>query len=131
MLNKIFITLFSATALLASSLALAEPRVARAIFTSGIDNREPVDALTSVSNDTNQLTFFTDLRDLTGQTVTHRWEYNGVVMAEIDFNVGAERWRVWSNKKLIPQWVGDWHVVVVDADNNELTRAQFTYTAME
>ena len=48
--------------------------VARSAITSAVENREPTDALESVSSEQNQLYFFTELRDMSGQTAKHRWE---------------------------------------------------------
>ena len=105
-------------------------RVARAIFTSAIVDREPVDNLDTVSGDAQRVFFFTDLRDLAGQIVTHRWEYNGKVMAEVTFKVGnGARWRVYSSKNLLPEWTGQWKVVVSNEAGQSLNTSVFNYTA--
>lgn len=105
-------------------------RVARAIFTSAIVDREPVDNLTEVSGDAQRVFFFTDLRELAGQIVTHRWEYNGKVMAEVTFKVGdGARWRVYSSKNLLPEWSGQWTVVVSNENGWPLDTRVFDYTA--
>ncbi len=101
--------------------------IARAAFTSAISDREPVDNVTQVSAQTKRIFFFTELRGMGGQTVVHRWVHEGTVMAEVPFNVGAPRWRVWSSKNLLPAWMGDWQVFVIDADGNEVGGASFTY----
>ncbi len=102
--------------------------VARAVFTQGINDREPIDAVSTVSNDANQIYYFTELKDMAGQTVTHRWEYNGKVMAEVPFNVGSDRWRTYSSKNLDPLWLGEWKVSVVDAAGSTINVNTFTYT---
>lgn len=108
----------------------AEGRVARAILTSAIVDREPVDNLTTVANDIQRLFFFSDLRGLAGEIVTHRWEYQGRVMAEVTFKVGeGARWRVYSSKNLLPEWTGQWTVVVSNASGQPLTTSSFEYTA--
>ena len=105
-------------------------RVARAIFTSAIVDREPVDNLTAVSGDAQRVFFFTDLRELAGQIVTHRWEYNGKVMAEVTFKVGnGARWRVYSSKNLLPEWTGQWTVVVSNENGWPLDTSTFDYSA--
>ena len=105
-------------------------RVARAIFTSAIVDREPVDNLTAVSGDAQRVFFFTDLRELAGQIVTHRWEYNGKVMAEVTFKVGdGARWRVYSSKNLLPEWSGQWTVVVSNESGWPLDTSVFDYSA--
>lgn len=104
--------------------------VARAIFTSAIADREPTDDLSTVTTDTQRVFFFSDLRGLAGQIVTHRWEYNGNVMAEVTFKVGAgARWRVYSSKNLLPEWTGQWTVVVSNESGSPLKTSAFEYTA--
>ena len=105
----------------------AAPEVARAQFTTEVANREPVDALYTLGTDRTQVYFFTDLRNLSGHTVTHRWMYLGDVMAEVSFNVGGDRWRVWSSKQLDPGWRGDWNVVVVDDSGKVLHEDTLIY----
>lgn len=93
---------------------VAEESVTRAQFTSAIDNREPVDDISEFNIDSGKVYFFSELRGLEGQTITHRWEYQGQVMAEVNFNVGGPRWRVNSSKNLMPAWTGEWQVVIVN-----------------
>lgn len=102
--------------------------VTRALFTTSVADREPVDEIKNLKNDANKIFFFTDIKGLAGQTITHRWEYNGQVMHEISFNIGASRWRVWSNKTLDPGWLGEWKVSVVDSTGNAIAESSFTYT---
>jgi Protein of unknown function (DUF2914) len=102
--------------------------VARAFFTSNVQNREPADTITSLSNDKNKIYFFSELTGLGGQTVTHRWEYQGKTMGEIKFNVGGPRWRVWSSKTLLPQWTGEWRVSIIDGSGNKVGEGTFNYT---
>jgi hypothetical protein len=105
-------------------------RVARAIFTTAIVDREPIDTLETFSTDTSRIFFFTDLRGLDGQIVTHRWEHNGQIMAEITFKVGSgARWRVYSSKNLLPEWTGTWQVVVNNENGETLHTSTFEYIA--
>lgn len=94
-------------------VADATPAVARAQFTSAVVEREPVDALESTSAADGRVRFFTELSGLAGREVVHRWEYGGRVMAEVTIEVGADRWRAWSSKRLLPAWTGVWQVSVV------------------
>ncbi|WP_297528454.1 DUF2914 domain-containing protein [Thiohalobacter sp.] len=108
-------------AALAVPLRAAEPQppdgeVARAQFTRAVVNREPVDEVLELPNSAREIFFFTDLRGLAGRRVVHRWEYQGRVMAEVGFDVGGPRWRVFSRKALLPTQTGKWSVVVVDEE---------------
>jgi len=104
-------------------------KVARAIFTSKIIDREPADNLAEIINTSERIYFFTDLRNLKGQIVTHRWEYKDKVMAEVKFKVGeGPRWRVYSSKNLLPEWTGVWTVIVSDENEQTLNASAFNYT---
>ncbi len=50
------------------------------------------------------------------------------MIAEIPFAVGAPRWRVHSSKNLLPEWVGEWTVSVVDSGGQVLATDTFVYT---
>jgi hypothetical protein len=109
-------------ALLMVALPLvAAADVVRSHFTRGITDREPVDHLTTASNIT-PLYFFTELVDMTGTEVMHRWRFEGQIMADVRFQVEGPRWRVYSSKELLPEWNGLWTVQVLDQDGNVLTR---------
>lgn len=103
--------------------------VTRAMVTSGISEREPVDELAEVAADAGNVYFFTELRGMQGQQVVHRWVYNDQVMAEVPFNVNGQRWRVWSTKTLKPEWTGTWLVSVVDGNGEVLVSRQFQFGA--
>jgi len=105
----------------------SEGRMGRSQFTSGIESREPIDKITSLTNDVRKILFFSEIRELTGQTVTHRWEFEGKIMAEVPFNIGGSIWRTWSSKNLLPGWLGEWKVSILDASGNILGNKTFTY----
>ena len=94
--------------------------VTRALFTSGIVSREPVDTIEDTSTIKEKVYFFTEFNGMEGQTVIHRWKYLGVVKAELSFKVRAWRWRVYSSKVLISEWASDWTVDVIDSNGNVL-----------
>jgi len=105
--------------------------VSRSSFTLAVVNREPKAKITRLTNDQHHIYYFTDLKGLTGQNVTHRWIYNGQTMAELKFNVGAPRWRVWSSKTLLSYWTGEWTVAVIDELGQEVFRESFEYVEVE
>ena len=76
----------------------------------------------SLTPEETRATFFTELHGFQGQTVIHRWEWNGQVVAEVPFQVNGPRWRVHSTKQLLPEWVGPLSVSVVDASGQEIAR---------
>lgn len=111
----------------ATEPAPASGEVARAVFTSAVVEREPVDSILTLGNDESHVYYFTELRGLAGQRIIHRWEYEGEVMAEVVFDVGGWRWRVWSRKNLRPEWRGRWEVSVIDQDGRVLQQRSLDY----
>jgi hypothetical protein len=102
--------------------------VVRSIFTTEVKDREPVDKLNNAKTDDNHIYFFTELRDMSGQTAIHRWEHNGKVEAEVKFNVRGPRWRVWSSKTLNPNATGEWKVSVVNGAGEVIAEDMMDYT---
>jgi len=111
--------------------SLPAGHVARSAFTRRVVDREPSDAIDRLANDEVEVSYFTEIRDMAGHTVTHRWEWGGQVMAEVPFEVAGPRWRVHSTKRLDPSWLGEWTVSVVDSEGHTLARSSFTYTAAD
>lgn len=102
--------------------------VMRAEFTTSISEREPTNKVQSLTNDVGQVMFFTELRDMDGQTALHRWEHNGEVVAEVEFNVRGPRWRIWSSKNLSPDKTGDWNVSVINGAGEIISSKTLNYT---
>ncbi|MCR4301233.1 MAG: DUF2914 domain-containing protein, partial [Sulfuricaulis sp.] len=89
--------------------------VTRAQLTHGIKNLEPVDSVSAIPNDQPHIIYFTEIHDMAGQKVKHRWEYHGQIILEVPISVGTSRWRAYSSKTLLSSWTGDWKVSLVDA----------------
>lgn len=110
--------------------ATVQADISRAAFTNAIEGREPVEKLTELGNDSSSVFFFTEIINLKGHTITHRWEFNGESKYEMTFNVGADRWRVWSSKTLAPEQTGEWKVVVLDDSGAILRTEVLSYKVM-
>ncbi len=101
--------------------------VVRSVFTTAVEDREPTDNIKELSTDSDKVIYYTELRDMAGQTAKHRWEHNGEVMAEVEFKVGGSRWRVWSSKSFVPGWTGEWKVSVLNGANEVISEDVLTY----
>lgn len=114
------LTITLAFGLLFASQAFAADdngEVARGVFTTDIEEREPVDTLEAIPAELETVYFFTDLRNFMGETVTHRWVYDGETAFELSFDVGGPRWRTWSAKTITETQTGIWSVeIVVDGE---------------
>jgi Protein of unknown function (DUF2914) len=102
-----------------------EAKILRAIFTTRLENREPVDRVLIVDNKVREIFFFTDLSQLQGHTITHRWEYEGRVVQTRSYQIKGQRWRVASQKELDPGMIGRWSVVVTDENDCPLKAVVF------
>lgn len=100
--------------------------IKRAIVTSAIDSREPVDNLDSVAG-LNKVYFFTEVTNSANTMITHRWFLNGKLEAEVVLKIGSDRWRTYSSKNLVfPHHTGQWQVEAVDQNNKVIGYAIFT-----
>ena len=103
--------------------------VARGTFTTAIDQREPVDRIDSLGNDHDRVFYFTEFVGVGGRQLTHRWEYEGEVKAEVPISIDGPRWRAYSSKNLAGGWLGEWKVSVVDETGNVVRTDSFVYEA--
>ena len=101
--------------------------VTRALFTRQVKDLEPVDTVSVLTNDITRITYFTEIHGMAGQTITHRWEYNGKILLEKKHEVGSSRWRAYTSKILDPTMLGEWKASVVDAAGGTLSVNTFTY----
>ena len=119
------------TFVLASAAPVCAQDVSRAFFTSGPKpvSREPLDSVSTLSSERSGIYFFSEVRGLEGRSITHRWEYQGQVEAEVAFTVYGQRWRVYSYKLLDPTKVGAWTVTVLDDMGTVLASEQLEFVA--
>jgi hypothetical protein len=101
--------------------------VSRAVFTTAIENTEPVDSLGELHSDAEQVFLFTELRNMDGEAVVHTWEYKGSVIARVHFQVKQPNARLWSCRQLTPDMQGSWRVVVTNASGTVLTEKTLDY----
>ncbi|VAW63847.1 hypothetical protein MNBD_GAMMA09-1124 [hydrothermal vent metagenome] len=127
-MKQIFSMLVSGLALI-SFCVQAETGVTRSVFTVAIEGKEPVSELKKITTNNTRVYFFTEITGLNGHRITHRWEFNGQVLAEISFQVGADRWRTWSSKNMLASWTGIWQVSVLDEGGNIIEQTSFEYIA--
>ena len=113
------------------SLSVQAAGISRSIFTTEIKDKEPISELKQVPSDVTRIYFFTEITGLNGHTIIHRWEYNGQVLAEVNFQVNGDRWRTWSSKNMLSSWLGKWQVSVLDEGGNVIEMSEFEYVAAE
>lgn len=90
--------------------------VVRAQFTWGIKNKEPAGRIRSPAimqpGGSVELYFFSDIKGMKGQTLSHVWSLNGRVVLTKNFQINGDRWRIFSRKQLDPKLLGQWKVSI-------------------
>jgi len=117
--------------LLHVSYAEKIPKVARAIFTTAIIDREPIDQVLVLNTKTTNISFFTDLRHFEGETIIHKWIYNNKSESVVKFKVKGPRWRVYSRLEISPSKLGKWSVVVQDEAGRSYKASVFRFVDKE
>ena len=104
----------------------AELQVADGTITTAIENQMPVDRIESYRADFGKLYCFTRIVGAQENTeVTHVWYYEDDEMARVTLSIGSADWRTYSSKRFLPQWAGNWKVVVLDSDQNVIGEIPF------
>ena len=101
--------------------------ISKAGFATEIIEREPFNIVGELDNSLSKIYFFTNIRNLEGTSISHRWIYNNKVMADVVFDIKGPRWRVWSSKNLWHTWTGNWIVEVLTSENEVLYQKEFNY----
>jgi ribosomal protein S8 len=107
-------------------------KVSRAVLTTDVVDREPVNVLKSdvkLLDISQSLSFFSELKNMQGQTVRHVWYYQNQQLASIELAISSPRFRTYSTKNIMPEQVGDWRVEVIDTDGNLLAQKEFRILA--
>lgn len=108
------------------SVAFAEVKVADAVVTTGIEKQMPVDKIDVYPADYGKLFCFTRIVGAEKETqVTHVWYYQDDELARVVLPIGSSDWRTYSSKRFLPQWAGQWRVVVLSEDGRELATVPF------
>ena len=124
-LKKLLILILMA-AVSVSFAQAADLRVADGAITSAIVNQMPVDRIESFRADFGKLYCFTRISGAQGDTeVTHVWYYQDDELARVTLPVRSSDWRTYSSKRFLPQWAGQWRVVVLDGEQNEIATIPF------
>jgi len=57
--------------------------ISNAVFALDIEDRVPINIVEEADNSLGKIYFFTNIRNLSGERITHRWIYQGRVMADV------------------------------------------------
>ncbi len=110
----------------ASFVGASTLHIADGAITTAIDNQMPVDRVNSFIADFGKLYCFTRIVGAEEDTeITHVWYYQENEMARVTLSIGSGDWRTYSSKRLLPQWVGSWQVVVLDGAGDRIGMIPF------
>lgn len=101
-------------------------QVADQTITTAIAEQSPVDRIGTYPADFGKLYCYTRILGAKAETeITHVWYYGVEEMARITLPVRSSDWRTYSSKRFLPQWIGPWKVVVLDAGQKEIATIPF------
>lgn len=135
-LRRVKYLAWMSVALLLCATVLARPATAQdqargsvenATFTSNVADGAPVDFRQAFDTNTRIVYYYTEILDLQGQTVIHRWKREGKLMQEVPIRVQRPRQAVWSKSTMQPDWTGNWTVEVVTARGVVIETDNFAY----
>ena len=112
-----------------TSKVSADKRIVRALLTSDLIDKEPIDNVSSPiyvnKIDATKIYYFTEIIDMKGQYLYHLWLLNDNIIFTRKINILGNRWRA-STSKLIPYYkLGFWKVRLIDTEGNILNEIQF------
>lgn len=100
--------------------------VVEGVITTQIVDRAPVDELESYPAQSGKLYCFTKIVGAGEETqVTHVWLYGEKEMGRVTLPVRSASWRTYSSKKILPEWAGEWKVLVLDEAGQEIAAIPF------
>ena len=108
---------------------ISDPRIIRALLTSGLNNKEPLDNISSFitvnKNNAQGVYYFTEIINMKGQRLSHQWLWNNKTIYEKTFNILGNRWRA-ATSKLIPySKSGLWVVRLLNEKGDSLNEISF------
>ncbi len=83
-------------------------------FCTDVQEREPIGVDSVFSKMVGTVYCFTLIEGAADTiSVEHIWYHNDEKMAEVSLLVGSTKWRTWSSKKIMEDWVGKWRVDII------------------
>jgi len=104
-------------------------KISRAVFTSSVQNHEPIDQLNILSQLISEVFYFTEFKNFQEKTLVHEWSHNGKLSHRVSFAITGKRWRVHSSKafKLGKAQEGTWTVKILDEAGTVLRENRIDY----
>jgi hypothetical protein len=118
--------------LLVASVVMAGVTVENAALCTGVEDHEPIGSASSFSADVGKVYLWTKiLSDEIPSDIKHVWYYGDEKIADVPLNIKYKSTRTYSYKTIMPEWMGDWHVEVVDSEEKVLKKLDFTIVSKQ
>jgi len=103
--------------------------IVRALLTTGLNNKEPVDNIVSEIKVSKQkaagIYYFTEINNMKGQALYHHWLRAGKLIYKRKIRILGNRWRAATSKLITYSKTGDWAVRLVNEQGITLNEIQF------
>ena len=98
----------------------------RGVIAKNVEGRTPLGVNDVFPNDVGKLYCFTEISGATpGEKITHAWYYEDKLIATIELPLKRSRTYTWSYVKILPVWVGDWKVHIIDEEKKTVSVVPF------
>ncbi len=108
---------------------VVDNRVVRALLTTGVREKEPVDrVILPVFVSKEQATaiyYFTEIINMKGQTLAHQWLWNDNIIYKRQISILGDRWRATTSKLISHTKTGVWSVRLVSKQGVVLNNIVF------
>ena len=104
--------------------------VSRSTLTTQMVDDEPAQCRQAAFDDETKLIFFAEITDMTGEKISHEWEFDGQTVQSNSFDIKSQRWTTQSSRAFSPGDVGSWRVKVTTAHGEVLRTEYLTYHAL-
>ena len=112
-----------------SSRSLVDKRIVRALLTTGVNNKEPLEVIVSPviinKNKSTGVFYFTEIVDMKGLDLYHHWLWNGRVIYNRKISILGNRWRATTSKTIPYSKAGNWSVRLVNSSGIVLNEIKF------
>ncbi len=105
---------------------MAAVSVSRDVLAASIVDKEPTPAPSPVPADVGRLCYFTEVAAESPTTVQHAWLWGDREMAVVTLQVSGPKYRTWSCKNIMPEWIGAWKVELRSSDGMVLASKTFS-----
>jgi len=105
----------------------AEIKVEKIVTALSVENREPVNETAVFDKPAGRVYTWTRITTTEAPVkIKHIYYVGGKKMTEVELNINAKTYRVWSYKAI---WPGSWKVEVTDESGKVLAAADFTVSS--